>query len=103
MILEANQQQNYFNMKTEIKFSKYNNNEFTIEELKPLEQFIIHQLKDYERVPGVGLIFNKVVFMISSIGFDVNEGKKIINVDQITTLKKSVIEKPNILDIQKVN
>jgi hypothetical protein len=83
-------------MKTEVRFTKYNDIEFTPEDLEGLKTFIINQLKDQDRITGITFLYKKIIFSISSIGYDVEENIKIIFITQITTNKNPVIQKPKL-------
>jgi len=74
-------------MKTEIKFTKYNQIEFSLDELKPIEIFITNQLKPDRLNPGITFLYKGVVFIISSIGYDIENNIHLIFMEQLTTKK----------------
>jgi hypothetical protein len=83
-------------MKTEVRFTKYNDIEFTPEDLEGLKSFIINQLKDQDRITGITFLYKGIIFSITSIGYDVEQNIKIIFLTQITTSKNPVIQKPKL-------
>ena len=84
-------------MKLTIRFTAYDKDEFTLDELSTIELFITNLLKDHERQIGVSFLLKGVIFQITSIGYDVEANTKLIFISQITTKKKSIIEKPGLI------
>ena len=84
-------------MKTEFNFINLaENSDFTIDEIEPLKQFILNRLNERQRVPGTGFLYKGITFTLASIGYDVDRETQILIIQQVTTAKKSVIEKPEL-------
>ena len=81
-------------MKTIINVN-YNDIEFTPEEINELKAFV-SQLKSYELQMNVGFLFKQITFVINLIGFEVDPPQKVISLQQITTKKSPIIQKPKL-------
>lgn len=75
---------------------KYNGVEFTPEDIEAIKIFITNQLKDSDRQNGIGLMFKKSMFMITSIYYDIEQNAKVISLKQLTT-QKSLIQQPKLV------
>ncbi len=74
----------------------YNDLEFTESEIEELKRFIENQLKDSERFLGVGFLYKEISFRLNSIFYNISESQKIITIQQITTKKNPIIQKPKL-------
>ncbi|MFA5772871.1 MAG: hypothetical protein WC974_09100 [Thermoplasmata archaeon] len=81
-------------MKSIVKIGNYNDLDFTEERISEIETIINNQVREGERV-GM-LVFDKILFMFEPVIWDFDNDAKIYPVKQITTLHKSVIEKPHL-------
>lgn len=88
-------------MKRKFQIVRHNPNEFDLQQLDVIKARIA-SLKESCNFIGAQFVFDEVVFQIVGIQYNLDLNEQVIALAQVTSKEKSVIQKPSLVDINKL-